>query len=123
MKINTDEINHFTPHLNPPPQKTVLQLGVGRKPKAILRWATNWIEGRGAVEGALERNLLTYKIIRLFTIQRSFSIIRTVAHNLQIDAILKLPKLALCPLFVMMTQSPRGEGWVEVMSFYLMRLY
>jgi len=30
--------------------------------------------------------------------QTSFSTIRTVAHNLQITAILKLPKLALCPL-------------------------
>jgi hypothetical protein len=92
---------------------TVLQLGVGRKPKAILRWATNWIEGRGAAEGALERNLLTNKIIRLFTIQRSFSIIRTVAHNLQITAILKLPKLALCPLSVIMTQSHGERGRVR----------
>ncbi len=43
------------------------------------------------------RNLLVNKIIRLFTMQTSLSTIRTVAHNLKITAILKLPKLALCP--------------------------
>jgi len=36
------------------------------------------------------RNLLGNKIIRLFTIQTSFSTIRTVGHNLQITTIQKL---------------------------------
>jgi hypothetical protein len=42
--------------------------------------------------------------------QTSFSTIRTVTHNFQITAILKLPKLALCPLAAITTQSRKG-GW------------
>ncbi len=63
----------------------------------------------GAAEGALDlparsrsgegrADLLANKIKRLVSIQTSFSTIRTVAHNLKITAILKLSKLALCPL-------------------------
>jgi len=63
----------------------------------------------------LERNLLANKIIRLFTMQTSFSIIRPVTHNLRITAILKLPKLAFCPLSAITTQSlggqEKGEGY------------
>jgi hypothetical protein len=50
----------------------------------------------------------------LFTIQTSFSIIRTVTHNLQRTAILKLPKLALCPLSAITTQPPREGKFLEV---------
>jgi hypothetical protein len=90
--------------------ETVPQLGVCNKPKAILRRSTNWIGDRESAGGALERNLLANKIIRLFTRQTSSSHIRTVAHHLQITAILKLPKLALCPLSTITTQSLGGEG-------------
>jgi hypothetical protein len=71
---------------------------------------------RESAEGALERNLLANKIIGLFTMQTPFLTIRTVAHNLKIIAILKLPKLALCPLPAITTQSPRGEGRVRGVS-------
>jgi hypothetical protein len=43
--------------------------------------------------------------------QTSFSTIRTVTHNLRITAILKLLKLALCPLSAIATQSQGGEGY------------
>src|SRR4030067_3825312 len=66
--------------------------------KPIPWRSANWTGDRGAAEGALECNLLMNKIIRLFTMQTSLSTIRMVAHNLKITAILKLPKLALCPL-------------------------
>jgi hypothetical protein len=49
----------------------------------------------------------------LFTMQTQFSTVRTVAHNLKIIAILKLPKLALCPLPAITTQSPRERGIIE----------
>ena len=42
--------------------------------------------------------------------QTSFSTIRTVTYNFQITAILKLPKLALCPLAAITTQSLRARG-------------
>jgi len=74
----------------------------------ILRRFTNRTGDREAAEGALERNLLASKFIVLFTMQTSFSTIRTVAHNLQRTVILKLPKLALCPL-APLRHSPRGE--------------
>jgi hypothetical protein len=67
---------------------------------------------REVAEGALERNLLTNKIIRLFPMQALFSSVTSVTHNLKKIAILKLPKPALCPLAAMMTQplSKRGMG-------------
>jgi len=47
--------------------------------------------------------------------QPSLSTFRMVAHNLKITAILKLPKLALCPLspVPITTQSLEGGGWGE----------
>jgi hypothetical protein len=42
--------------------------------------------------------------------QTSLSTIRMVAHNLKITAILKLPKLALCPLSPLRHSLSRGEG-------------
>ncbi|OGP64285.1 MAG: hypothetical protein A2169_06530 [Deltaproteobacteria bacterium RBG_13_47_9] len=45
----------------------------------------------------------------LFPMQTLFSSIRVVGPSLQINAILKLTKLALCPLATIVTQSP-GEG-------------
>ena len=42
--------------------------------------------------------------------QTLFSTVRTVAHPTKIIAILKLPKLALCPLPTIMTQSHGGWG-------------
>ncbi len=102
------QMNPLIPSLSP--GETVPQLGAGNKPKAILWQSTNWIGDRESAEGALERNLLANKIIRLFTMQTSSSTIRTVAHHLQITAILKLPKLALCPLSAITTQSLGGEG-------------
>jgi hypothetical protein len=42
--------------------------------------------------------------------QTSLSTIRMVAHNLKITAILKLPKLALCPCLHYDTASLRGRG-------------
>jgi hypothetical protein len=42
--------------------------------------------------------------------QTPFSTVRTVAHNLEIIAILKLQKLALCPLAAITTQSLWGES-------------
>jgi hypothetical protein len=50
------------------------------------------------VEKALERNPLTSKIISLCTMETSFSAARTLGHNLQITAILKLSKLAVCSI-------------------------
>jgi hypothetical protein len=75
----------------------------------MFRRSTSWLGDREAAEKALERNLLANEIIRLFTMQTSFSTIRTV-HTLRITAILKVAKLVLCPLTAIMTQSPRGEG-------------
>jgi hypothetical protein len=46
--------------------------------------------------------------------QTPFSTVRTVAHNLKIIAILKLQKLALCPMAAITTQSQREED-----SYYL----
>ncbi len=66
--------------------------------KPIPWRSANWTGDRGAAEEALERSLSLKKIIRLFTMQTSLSTIRMVAHNLKITAILKFPKLALCPL-------------------------
>jgi hypothetical protein len=40
--------------------------------------------------------------------QTSFSTIRTVAHHLKINAILKPPKLVLSPLAAITTQSQGG---------------
>jgi hypothetical protein len=71
--------------------------------------STNCPGGREAAEGALERNLLANKIIGLFAMQTPFSTVGTVPHNLKIIAILKLPKLAPCPLPAITTQSLKGE--------------
>ena len=88
-------------------RETVSQLGVGRKLKPVIRAPPSWLGDREAAEEPLERNLLVNKILRLFTMQKSFSTIKTVTHNLQMTAILKLPKLALCPLS---PQRGKGEG-------------
>jgi hypothetical protein len=69
---------------------------------------TNRPGDREAAEGALERNLLANKFIIFFTLQTSFSTTTFVTHNLQRTAILKLPKLALCPFPAIRTESPRG---------------
>jgi hypothetical protein len=42
--------------------------------------------------------------------QTSFSTVRTVVHTLKIIAILRLQKLALCPLAAITTQSLVGGG-------------
>jgi hypothetical protein len=76
----------------------------------MFRRSTSWLGDREAAEKALERNLLADEIIRLFTMQTSFSTIGTVTRTLRITAILKVAKLVLCPLTAIMTQSPRGEG-------------
>jgi hypothetical protein len=78
--------------------------------KPIPWRSANWTGDRGAAEGALERNLLVNKIIRLFTMQTSLSTIRMVAHNLKITAILKLTKLALCPLSPLRYSLSRERG-------------
>jgi hypothetical protein len=44
--------------------------------------------------------------------QTSFSTVRTVVHTLKIIAILRLQKLALCPLAAITTQSLVGGGGV-----------
>jgi hypothetical protein len=67
---------------------------------------------REAAEEALERDLLANKFITLFTRETSFSTM-LVIHCLQRTAILKLRKLALCPLPAITTQSVGGEGWGE----------
>jgi hypothetical protein len=68
-----------------------------------------------SAERALERIFLAYKIIGFFPMQTPFSTIRMVAHTLEIIAILKLPKPALCLLPTAMRQSYRGEGMDEEM--------
>jgi hypothetical protein len=62
------------------------------------------------VEGALERNLLANKIKGMFTIQTPLSIVRAFAHTIKMIAIIKLPKLALCHLPAIMTQSFSNGG-------------
>jgi hypothetical protein len=57
-----------------------------------------WPGNRQSVEEALERNLLASKIISLYPMEASFSAARTLGHNLQITAILKLSKPAVCSL-------------------------
>jgi hypothetical protein len=47
--------------------------------------------------------------------QTPLSTVRMVAHTLEIIAILKLPKPALCLLPTAMRQSYRGEGMDEEM--------
>jgi hypothetical protein len=49
--------------------------------------------------------------------QTSLSTIRMVAHNLKITAILKLPKLALCPLSPLRHSLQAGGGCVAFSSF------
>ena len=71
-----------------------------------MRWPGN----RQSVEEALERNLLASKIISLYPMEASFSAARTLGHNLQITAILKLSKPAVCSLPAIMTQSPLAKG-------------
>jgi hypothetical protein len=88
----------------------VVIYGVGIKFKPIPRCHMSWPGERQAAEKALERNLLADKMRRLFSIQISFSAIRTVGHNLQITAILKLWKLSVFPFPAIVTQSVRGEG-------------
>ncbi len=46
-------------------------------------------------EEALERDLLAYRFIKLFTLETPFSIITFMTHILQSTAILKLLKLVL----------------------------
>jgi len=93
-----------------PPFRSCVAIGSRQKIKGYPSPPTSSIGDREAAERALERNLLANKIIRLFTMQTSFSIIRTVTHNLRITAILKLPKLALCPLSAITTQSLTKGG-------------
>jgi len=47
--------------------------------------------------------------------QTSLSTFRMVAHNLKITAILKLPKLALCPLSPLRHSLSRGEGQGDIL--------
>ena len=58
---------------------------------------TNRPGDRAAAEGGLERNLLANGFISLFTEETSSSTIKFVTHNFQRTAILRFPKLALCP--------------------------
>jgi len=91
-------------------------IGRRQKKKPILRRSTNRPGDREAAKGALERNLVANKSIVLFTMQTSFSTLRPVPHNLYRTAILKLPKLALCPFPAIMKQSLEGEDGVGVMG-------
>ena len=52
---------------------------------------------RGLAEEALERNLLSYKFIRIYFMKTSFPMARMIDHTFQKPAILKLPKLVTCP--------------------------
>jgi hypothetical protein len=88
----------------------VSKYGANRISEAILRLSTSSIGDKEAAERALERNLLAGKINCLFTIQTPLSTTEMVTHTLKIIAILKLPKLALCPLPAIMTQSRQREG-------------
>jgi hypothetical protein len=83
--------------------------GLQKLLKHFLKW-TFRPGDRGTAEGALERNLLANKFILLFTPKTSFSMIRIMTDTLQRTAILKLPKLALCPFPTIMTQSHEIEG-------------
>ncbi len=91
------------------PRRDCVAMGIREKSKPILRRFTHRTGDREAAKGSLEWNHLANKFIVLFTIQTSYSTIRTVTHHFQRTAILKLPKLALCPLPAITTQSPRGE--------------
>jgi hypothetical protein len=73
---------------------------------------TNRLGDREAAEGALERNLLANKFIILFALERSFSTIRFVTHNLQRTAILKLPEAGSLspPRHCGTVSKGRGEG-------------
>jgi len=81
--------------------------------KADPRKFINRLGDGEAAKEALERNLLANKLIGFFTIQTSFSTIRTVTLNFQNTAILKLPKLALRPLATLTTKSPDQERTTE----------
>jgi hypothetical protein len=60
-------------------------------------------------EGALERNLITYKFMHFYGIPRPFFTIRSLNRTLQMTAILKLLKLPACPLPIIAIQSQEDE--------------
>jgi len=83
--------------LSPPFPRIRAVIRATQKIKADPQKFANRPGDREAAEEALERNFLVNGFISLFTEETSFSTIRFVTHNLQRTAILKLPKLAVCP--------------------------